>query len=56
MRDGAIAARGRPSEILTEQLLADVFALDARVIPDPVFGTPLVVPIASRKELRDHDA
>lgn len=34
--------------MLTEQLLRDVFALDARVIRDPVAGTPLVVPIGSR--------
>jgi iron complex transport system ATP-binding protein len=48
MQEGAIAAHGRPAEILTEELLSDVFALESRIIPDPVFGTPLVVPIASR--------
>ena len=48
MKDGAIAAAGRPDEVLTEQLLTDVFDLDAHVIPDPVSGTPLVVPIGSR--------
>ena len=34
-----------PDDVLTEQLLQDVFALDAQVIRDPVVGTPLVVPI-----------
>lgn len=48
MKDGAIAAAGRPDEVLTEQLLANVFDLDAHVIPDPVSGTPLVVPVGSR--------
>ncbi|MPZ66483.1 MAG: ATP-binding cassette domain-containing protein [Pseudonocardiaceae bacterium] len=48
MRDGAIVASGTPSEVLTEQLLSDVFDLDARVMPDPVAGTPLVVPIGGR--------
>ena len=48
MKNGAIAAAGRPDEVLTEQLLTDVFDLDAHVIPDPVSGTPLVVPIGSR--------
>ncbi len=52
MKDGAIAAAGRPDEVLTEQLLSNVFALDAHVIPDPVSGTPLVVPVGSRHRNR----
>lgn len=47
MSDGRIASRGRPDEVMTEQLLAEVFSLEARVVPDPVFGTPLVVPLRS---------
>ncbi len=38
---------GKPSEVITEPLLAEVFGLHARVIPDPVSGTPLVVPIGT---------
>jgi iron complex transport system ATP-binding protein len=45
MRDGRIVAIGEPAEVITEEMLADVFGLAARVIPDPVAGTPLVVPI-----------
>jgi iron complex transport system ATP-binding protein len=45
MRDGRIIASGEPAEVITEALLADVFGLAARVIQDPVAGTPLVVPI-----------
>jgi iron complex transport system ATP-binding protein len=45
MRDGYIVAAGKPAEVITEELLAEVFGLAARVIPDPVAGTPLVVPI-----------
>ncbi|SJM65244.1 ABC transporter ATP-binding protein [Gulosibacter sp. 10] len=47
MKDGALAASGRPEEVLTEPLLEDVFGLTARVLSDPVFETPMVVPIAS---------
>src|SRR5690606_22643694 len=47
MKDGALAAEGPPHEILSEELVADVFGLTARVLPDPVFGTPMVIPIAS---------
>lgn len=45
MRSGAVVAEGRPEEVVTEELVAEVFGLAARVVPDPVAGTPLVVPI-----------
>ena len=45
MKDGVLVASGAPSEVLTERLLADVFDLEARVVPDPVAGTPMVVPV-----------
>ncbi|GAA3076366.1 ABC transporter ATP-binding protein [Pseudonocardia yunnanensis] len=45
MREGRIVAAGKPAEVITEELLEEVFGLAARVIPDPVAGTPLVVPI-----------
>lgn len=47
MRDGDIVARGTPDEVVTEQLLADIFDLDAKVVPDPVSATPLVLPISA---------
>jgi iron complex transport system ATP-binding protein len=47
MREGQIVAAGEPGDVVTESMLADVFGLAARVIPDPVSGTPLVVPIGS---------
>ncbi|MEB3369383.1 ABC transporter ATP-binding protein [Saccharopolyspora mangrovi] len=49
MKGGSIVASGKPDEVLTEELLADVFDLRARVIPDPVAGTPMVVPIGGRR-------
>ncbi len=45
MRAGRIVAAGEPAAVITEDLLAEVFGLAARVIPDPVSGSPLVVPI-----------
>ena len=45
MKDGALVAAGTPGEVLTEDLLADVFDLEARILPDPVSGTPMVVPV-----------
>lgn len=44
MKDGDVVATGAPGDVITEALVADVFGLDARVIPDPESGSPLVVP------------
>jgi iron-siderophore transport system ATP-binding protein len=49
MRAGRIVAAGDPVEVMTEDMLADVFGLAARVIPDPVSGTPMVIPIGSHR-------
>ena len=48
MRDGRIIAQGTPAEVLTEDMLLEVFDLDAQVVPDPVADTPLVIPIGRR--------
>lgn len=44
LRDGRIVAAGDPNAVMTSELIADVFGLDALVVPDPVSGTPLVLP------------
>ena len=45
MKDGAIVAEGNPREVITEEVVDDVFGLAVKVVPDPVAGTPMVVPI-----------
>ncbi|MEW2504125.1 ABC transporter ATP-binding protein [Amycolatopsis sp. NPDC047767] len=45
MKNGSIAAEGAPGEILTAELVEDVFGMPCRIIADPVSGTPMVVPI-----------
>lgn len=45
LRSGQIEAEGNPADILTEDLVERVFGIACRIIPDPVAGTPLVVPI-----------
>ena len=59
MADGEIVAEGPPSEIVTENLVQQVFGLATRIIADPVTGTPLVVPIGTHHrpiDLTDGDA
>ena len=46
---GVVAASGPPAEVLTEELVTDVYGLACRVVPDPETGTPMVVP---RRPLR----
>jgi len=48
MKDGRIVAAGDPHEVLTADMLREVFELDAQVVTDPVAGTPMVVPIGRR--------
>jgi iron complex transport system ATP-binding protein len=44
MKAGRIVAEGRPEDVVTAELVREVFGLDAVVVPDPVTGSPLVVP------------
>ncbi|MBN9794285.1 cobalamin/Fe(3+)-siderophore ABC transporter ATP-binding protein [Pseudonocardia sp. TMWB2A] len=44
VRDGRIVAEGVPSAVVTEELVSSVFGVDALVMPDPLTGTPLVLP------------
>jgi len=58
MKDGAIVAAGAPGDVLTEEVVATAFGLAARVVADPVTGTPMVVPVGRisattpKKEIR----
>jgi iron complex transport system ATP-binding protein len=45
MKDGAVVAQGSPEEVVTAELVEEVFGLRCLVVPDPVAGTPQVVPI-----------
>ncbi len=45
MREGTIFAQGTPEEVVTEQNVESVFGLRSVVIPDPVSGSPLVIPL-----------
>lgn len=44
MKSGAVIAEGPPSDIVTAPLIEKVFDLPNLVVPDPVTGTPMVVP------------
>ena len=45
MKAGRIYAQGEPQEVMTSDNLKEVFGLNACIIPDPVSGTPMCIPI-----------
>ena len=40
LNDGGVAADGKPSEVLTPQLVGDVFGMAASMVTDPATGEP----------------
>jgi iron complex transport system ATP-binding protein len=46
---GRVHSAGPPHEVLSAEVVQAVFGLRSRVIPDPVSGTPLVVPIGRHR-------
>ncbi|MGO1531500.1 MAG: ABC transporter ATP-binding protein [Micrococcaceae bacterium] len=48
MKDGQIVTTGAPDGVISAELIEEVFGLRALVMPDPITGTPTVVPLDSR--------
>ncbi|MFJ3403990.1 ABC transporter ATP-binding protein [Promicromonospora sp. NPDC090134] len=44
MRDGEVVAQGSPGEVVTPELLREVFSVEATILSDPRTGTPVIVP------------
>ena len=50
MQDHRVFADGLPEDILTEELIASVFGVQARVLRDDVTGTPYYIPMESESD------
>ncbi len=48
MKAGRVAAQGSPADIVTADMVHEVFGLPCRIIDDPETGTPLVIPLARK--------
>lgn len=44
MRDGEVVSEGAPVEVVTPDLVRQVFGVECLTVPDPVAGTPMIVP------------
>ncbi|OAB43574.1 ABC transporter ATP-binding protein [Paenibacillus antarcticus] len=49
MKNGQIIAQGAPREVVTEQLVEEVFGLKCKIIDDPISHTPLVIPVGRER-------
>ncbi|MFT0848043.1 ABC transporter ATP-binding protein [Actinomycetaceae bacterium L2_0104] len=55
VREGKLIASGAPGDIMTGELVREVFDLDAVIISDPVSGSPLVLP-RGRHHVKNHNS
>ncbi|MGW7687014.1 ABC transporter ATP-binding protein [Kribbella sp. NPDC054772] len=44
LKRGEVVAVGSPADVITPEVVAEVIGLECSVIPDPLTGTPLVLP------------
>lgn len=46
---GRIVASGKPDEVMTEEMIRQLFMLECRIVKDPVAGTPMCIPVGRKK-------
>lgn len=52
MREGQICVQGDPHQVMTAAMVAEVFRINAHIVPDPVTGTPMCIPVGRTKTAR----
>ena len=45
MRDGKVKTFGEPHNVVTAQMMHEVFSIQAQILQDPVSGSPLCIPV-----------
>ncbi len=50
MRQGHIYALGKPETVMSEAMVQEVFGLESRIVPDPLTGTPMCVPVSRKSK------
>lgn len=50
MKAGQLRFAGTPEEVLTKEMLDDVFGIDAEIMADPRTGRPLCIPYSKKSE------
>ena len=49
LKKGSLVTKGKPEEILTPSLIKDVYGLDCKIIEDPYYHCPMVLPMGKHK-------
>ena len=52
MKNGKLIEEGVPEDIITSELIEEIYGLKCSVIEDPLSGTPLILPIGRHKTIR----
>jgi len=56
LRQGQVVAQGSPAQVVTAEVVRQVFGLESQIIQDPVTGTPLCVPLGRTQRHSGHSA
>jgi iron complex transport system ATP-binding protein len=48
IQQGKVYATGTPQQVMTEEMVRDVFNLECRIVPDPLADTPMCIPMGRK--------
>jgi iron complex transport system ATP-binding protein len=51
MHSGRIYRQGPPGEVVDAEMVRAVYGVEAEVVPHPVAGTPLCLPLGRRRKV-----
>ncbi|VEP12966.1 iron-enterobactin transporter subunit; ATP-binding component of ABC superfamily [Hyella patelloides LEGE 07179] len=51
VQQGKIYTTGTPEQVMTEEMVRDVFNLECRIVPDPLADTPMCIPMGRKVKL-----
>ena len=49
--DQGVHIQGKPEDVITAEMIKNVFNMDCHVMKDPLFGTPLCIPLGKGRKL-----
>ena len=52
VQQGKVYGMGTPKQVMTEEMVQEVFGLECRIVPDPVAETPMCIPMGRKVKLK----
>jgi iron complex transport system ATP-binding protein len=52
IQQGKVYATGTPEQVMTEEMVREVFNLECRIVPDPLADTPMCIPLGRRVKVK----